>query len=77
MAFNYLTGVSLLIADVYSRVNFEGLQICPHFADFEFTNWTRNGDEVLLVSKDLVYNFSEDFSVVVVPLMKIKLQHRF
>ena len=32
------------IADVYRRVNFEGLQICPHFADFEFTNWTRNGE---------------------------------
>ena len=32
------------LADVYRRVNFEGLQICPHFADFEFTNWTRNGE---------------------------------
>ena len=35
---------SCFIADVYRRVNFEGLQICPHFADFEFTNWTRNGE---------------------------------
>jgi len=32
------------LRDVYSHVNFEGLQICPHFADFEFTNWTRNGE---------------------------------
>lgn len=32
------------LRDVYRRVNFEGLQICPHFADFEFTNWTRNGE---------------------------------
>lgn len=30
------------LRDVYSRVNFESLQICPHFTEFEFTNWTRN-----------------------------------
>lgn len=32
------------LRDVYSHVNFEGLQICPHFTDFEFTNWIRNGE---------------------------------
>ncbi|KAJ7356351.1 hypothetical protein OS493_025460 [Desmophyllum pertusum] len=32
------------LRDVYSRVNFDALQICPHFTDFEFTNWTRNGE---------------------------------
>ena len=40
--------VGVLIADVYSRVNFESLQICPHFTDFEFTNWTRNREVLLL-----------------------------
>ena len=34
----------IVVSDVYSHVNFQGLQICPHFADFEFTNWTRNGE---------------------------------
>ena len=42
--------VSVLIADVYSGVNFEGLQICPHFTDFEFTNWTRNGEVLPVLS---------------------------
>lgn len=32
------------LRDIYNHVNFEGLRICPHFADFEFTNWTRNGE---------------------------------
>lgn len=32
------------LRDVYSQINLEGLQICPHFADFEFTKWTRNGE---------------------------------
>ena len=45
--------VGVLIADVYSRVNFESLQICPHFTDFEFTNWTRNR-EVLLLTLNLL-----------------------
>ena len=41
--------VDVLIADVYSRVNFESLQICPHFTDFEFTNWTRNREVLSLI----------------------------
>ena len=40
--------VDVLISDVYSRVNFESLQICPHFAEFEFTNWTRNREVLSL-----------------------------
>jgi len=41
--------VGVVIADVYSRVNFESLQICPHFNDFEFTNWTRNREVLSLI----------------------------
>ncbi|XP_038070775.1 condensin complex subunit 2-like isoform X2 [Patiria miniata] len=33
------------IKDVYAGVNFEGLQICPQFADFEFTNWNKDGKD--------------------------------
>ncbi|CAH3123316.1 unnamed protein product [Pocillopora meandrina] len=33
------------LRDVYSCVNFEDLQICPHFADFEFTNWASNREQ--------------------------------
>ncbi|RMX41808.1 hypothetical protein pdam_00012481 [Pocillopora damicornis] len=36
---------STTLTDVYSRVNFEDLQICPHFADFEFTNWASNREQ--------------------------------
>lgn len=41
---NIKKNCNYFLADVYRCVNFEGLQICPHFADFEFTNWTRNGE---------------------------------
>ena len=41
--------VDVLIVDVYSHVNFESLQICPHFTDFEFTNWTRNREVLSLI----------------------------
>ena len=50
--------VDVLVADVYSRVNFESLQICPHFTDFEFTNWTRNR-EVLSLIPTCVFLFIE------------------
>ena len=39
----FSTYLSLILLDGYACVNFEGLQICPHFADFEFTNWNKDG----------------------------------
>ncbi|XP_048585600.1 condensin complex subunit 2 [Nematostella vectensis] len=29
------------LRDVYSSVNFNAFQICPHFSEFEFTNWNK------------------------------------
>ena len=31
-----------MLLDRYVGINFDALQICPQFSDFEFTNWDRD-----------------------------------
>ncbi|XP_071793554.1 condensin complex subunit 2-like [Asterias amurensis] len=61
-------GVDLAdLKDSYTGVNFDGLQICPAFSDFEFTNWNKDGQEDFSVMISKMAKSDQAFDVNAVP----------
>ena len=54
-----------VLLDRYVGINFDALQICPQFSNFEFTNWDRDSQ---------VGNFNDIFAYAVIYVNKTFLR---
>ncbi|XP_022097671.1 condensin complex subunit 2-like [Acanthaster planci] len=55
------------LRDVYAGVNLDALQICPQFADFEFTNWNKDGKDDFAAMIEQMGKSDQAFDVNAVP----------
>lgn len=57
------------VREMYTGVNLEALQICPEFADFEFTDWKDQGKESVtsMITKMATDNNKKAFDVHAIP----------